>query len=421
MTESASGAFSRNWLMGIRADLVWIILSAGIGWAYLGLILGAGSGLENPLTDSFATLQIGDFALPLSLGLVVVASWAVVLDAPHLFATLARTVLDPEEWRVRGGVLVASFGFFLLGPALILTPRWLSSAGFLPPEAMALGSVVFLVFFRLWAYYHVVRQHWGFLRLYARRNPAAEDELESRVDRIAFPVLFYLPIGWFLTAPWYAASGMPELGFATEMGGRTLGAWLHVPLGSAWLLTALAYAAFQIRRTRQGVPRNLPKLLLLAATVPLHAAAFSGPLLVLFVVPLVTAGHNLQYQRFVWDYGQRRYHAERSAAAFSFRNPVLYFALGLLFTFLCYRGPLVARVSEAFAGFLGEFLLPFAGLVAGAPGSGGGSLGAEVVGASLLGWAMQHYYLDAKIWQVSKDERLRRVLRTPLPTVRETS
>jgi len=38
-----------------------------------------------------------------------------------------------------------------------------------------------------------------------------------------------------------------------------------------------------------------------------------------------------------------------------------------------------------------------------------------VVGASLLGWAMQHYYLDAKIWQVSKDERLRRVLRTPLP------
>jgi hypothetical protein len=42
-------------------------------------------------------------------------------------------------------------------------------------------------------------------------------------------------------------------------------------------------------------------------------------------------------------------------------------------------------------------------------------LGAEVVAASLLGWAMQHYYLDARIWRVSKDERLRKVLDTPLP------
>ena len=339
MTSSAANPFSRNWLMGFRADLIWIILSAGIGWAYLALVLGVGAGLDNPLRDAFATLRVGDFALPLSLGLVVVTSWAVLLDAPHLFATLARTVLDPEEWRLRGGVLLASFGFFLLGPALILAPRLLSSAGVLPSRWEAAGSVVFLVFFRLWAYYHVVRQHWGFLRLYARRNPAAEDEFEFRVDRIVFPIVFYLPIGWFLTAPWYGQSGMPELGFATEIGGRALGSWLHLPLGSLWLLAVIGYAAFQWRCHLQGKPRNLPKLLLLAATVPLHAAAFSNPLLVLFVVPLVTAGHNLQYHRFVWDYAKRRYRSGHSAAAFSFRSPALYFALGLVFTFLAYRGP----------------------------------------------------------------------------------
>ena len=152
--------------------------------------------------------------------------------------------------------------------------------------------------------------------------------------------------------------------------------------------------------------------------MPLHAAAFSNPLLVLFVVPLVTAGHNLQYHRFVWDYAKRRYRAGQSAAAFSFRSPALYFALGLVFTFACYRGPLVHWVSGALAGLLnGGVLLPLAGLVAGAPGSGGGTLGAEVVAASLLGWAMQHYYLDARIWRpaVSKDERLRKVLDTPVP------
>ena len=403
--------------MGFRTDLLWIILSAGIGWAYLALIVGVGSGLENPLRDPFATLRVGEFALPLSLGLVVVASWAVVLDAPHLFATLARTVLDPEEWRIRGGILFASFGFFLLGPALILTPRWLSAAGLLPPGAALAGGVVFLVFFRLWAYYHVVRQHWGFLRLYSRRNPAAEDALEFRVDRVVFPVVFYLPIGWFLTASWYSESGMPALGFAAEIAGRPLGSWLHFPLGSLWLLSVLGYTAFQWRRARRGDPRNLPKLLLLAATVPLHAAAFSNPLLVLFVVPLVTAGHNLQYQRFVWDYGQRRYRSERNPAAFSFRNPWLYCGLGLAFTFACYRGPLVAWASGALAGLLNEIVLPLAGLMAGAAGSGGGSPGGQVVAASLLGWAMQHYYLDARIWRVSKDARLRRVLRTPAPGV----
>ena len=269
MTTQAIPSLSRNWLMGFRTDLVWIILSAAIGWAYLALILGVGSGLENPIRDSFATLRIGDSALPLSLGLVVVASWAIVLDAPHLFATLARTVLDPEEWRVRGGVLLASFGFFLLGPALILAPRWLSSAGVLPAEAVTLGSVVFLVFFRLWAYYHVVRQHWGFLRLYARRNPAAEDEREARLDRVVFPILFYLPIGWFVTAPWYAASGMPELGFATEIGGRTLGAWLHAPVGSLWLLTVVAYAAFPVAALPAGNPPEPPQ----AAPSRRHGAA----------------------------------------------------------------------------------------------------------------------------------------------------
>ena len=415
MRAPASAPFARNWLMGFRPDLIWIILSAGIGWAYLALILGVGTGLDNPLRDAFATLRIGDFALPLSLGLVVVTSWAVLLDAPHLFATLARTVLDPEEWRLRGGVLLASFGFFLLGPALILAPRLLASAGVLPAGWQSAGSVVFLVFFRLWAYYHVVRQHWGFLRLYARRNPGAESELEFRVDRLVFPVVFYLPIGWFLTAPWYGESGMPELGFATEVGGRTLGSWLHLPLGWLWLLTVGGYLAFQWHRYRRGIPRNLPKLLLLAATAPLHAAAFSGPLLALFVVPLVTAGHNLQYHRFVWDYAKRRYRAGRSAAALSFRSPALYFALGLLFTFACYRGPLVHWVSGALADLLDGVLLPLAGLVAGAPGNGGGPLGAEVVAASLLGWAMQHYYLDARIWRVSTDERLRRVLDAPLP------
>ena len=406
--------FSRVPLVGWRADLGWILLSAGAGWAYLGVVRAVGSGLESPLTDAFATLRLGDFELPLTLGLVVFGTWAVLLDAPHLFATLARTFLDPDEWRTRRGILLASLGFFLLGPAMILAPRVLVDAGALPARFAPIGGVAFLIFFRLWAYYHVVRQHWGFLRLYARRNPRAEDGLESRVDRLVFPILFYLPIGWYLTAPWYPETGMPEVGFGTRLAGRTLGEWLHLPLGTIWMLAAAGYGIFQWRRWSRGRPRNLPKLILLAGVAPLHAAAFSSPLAALFAVPIVTAGHNLQYHRFVWEYGQRRYRRTHrpptTPAAFSFRSPVIYFGLGLAFTLLCYRGPAVAWLSEGLAGVLDSVVLPLAGLVAGPPESAGGSLGGQLIGASLLGWAMQHYYLDARIWRVSTDRRLRRVL-----------
>ncbi len=412
--RDAATRFSRVPLIGWRTDLVWIVFSSGVGWAYLALILAVGRGLDNPIRDPFRTLEVAGAAIPLTLGLVVVASWAILLDAPHLFATLARTVLDPDEWRSRGGILATSFAFFLLGPAMILAPRVAAEAGLLPAAAAPLGGLVFLVFFRLWAYYHVVRQHWGFLRLYARKNPAAEDALEFRVDRWVFPALFYLPIGWYLTAPWYGETGMPALGLGTEVAGRSLAAWLHLPVGTVWLAAAVGYGAFQWSCFRRGRPRNLPKLLLLAGTAPLHAAAFASPLAALFAVPLVTAGHNLQYQRFVWDYGRRRYRssgaAARTPAAFSFRNPLVYFALGLAFTLLFYRGPVAGFLAAGFAGILDSVLLPLAGLVAGAPGSGGGSLGGQVVSAALLGWAMQHYYLDARIWRVSKDARLRRVL-----------
>ncbi len=412
--EAAIGRFARAPLIAWRADLCWILLSAGVGWIYLALVLAVGSGLENPMQDPFATLRIGEFALPLSLGLVVFGTWAILLDAPHLFATLARTFLDPEEWRERGRVLVASLGFFLLGPAMILLPRALVLVEALPAAMAPVGGLVFLVFFRLWAYYHVVRQHWGFLRLYARKNPEAEEPADFRWDRVVFPLLFYLPIGWYLTAPWYGETGMPPLGFGAVVSGRTLGEWLHLPLGLVWIVAAAVYAGREWREAWRGRPRNLGKLLLLLGTAPLHAAAFMSPLAVLFAVPIATAGHNLQYHRFVWDYGQRRYRRRRAApgslAAFSFRSVWIYAALGLAFTLLCYRGPGVAWVSGVVAAALDSVVLPFAGFVAGAPEAGGESLGGQVVAAAVLGWAMQHYYLDARIWRVSRDRRLRRVL-----------
>jgi hypothetical protein len=38
-------------------------------------------------------------------------------------------------------------------------------------------------------------------------------------------------------------------------------------------------------------------------------------------------------------------------------------------------------------------------------------LGEQLFAALLLGFAMQHYYLDAKIWRVSRDKQVRQHLK----------
>tara|TARA_Y100000588_G_scaffold29005_1_gene28301 strand:+ start:103 stop:429 length:327 start_codon:yes stop_codon:yes gene_type:complete len=105
-----------------RRDLVFYIGSALVGWLYLAVIYYAIDTLNNPLEDTFATLHLGSFALSLTLDFLVVVSWAYVLDAPHVWVTLARTLCDPEEWRTRPRALLNSFAFFLVGPLLILSP-----------------------------------------------------------------------------------------------------------------------------------------------------------------------------------------------------------------------------------------------------------------------------------------------------------
>jgi hypothetical protein len=392
------------------SDLTWYIGSSLAGWLYIVMVLALGRGLSDPIRDPFAHLSLFGATLPLTLGLLVVGSWAILIDAPHVFATLARTWLDPDEWRERRSVLLGSTAWFLVGPAFILGPYALGSFVPLAPSTLALPSYLFLVFFRLWAYYHVVRQHWGFLVLYKRRNDDFQDPVENRADAWFFNAALYLPLLLFMTAPWYGETGMPSLGLSRPiLNGHSLASLLHPALLAAYPAVILWYAVFQAIRYRQGRPRNGPKLLLLLAVVPLHLAVFLHPLLALFVVPVVTVGHNLQYHRIVWVYGRNKY-LSRTEPSFRWARKVftsvrIYFALGLLFTLLLYQGPWVELMKSALAGAVDGI-----GLVAGLARPEDASLGARVAATLFLGWAMQHYYLDSRIWRVRRDPKLRALI-----------
>src|SRR5215510_3895109 len=129
--QTRAGAISLRWIISAREDLIWFIGS--VASSYLLLVLYATG------------------VLPL---VPMVAGWAILIDAPHVFGTFSRTYFDWSEWKTRKRLLLGSLLFFFIGPVLFL-----SGVGF-----------TFFFVAALWAYYHRVKQHYGFMVFYKRRT-----------------------------------------------------------------------------------------------------------------------------------------------------------------------------------------------------------------------------------------------------------
>src|SRR2546422_7264175 len=131
ISQSRESAVSLRWIISARDDLIWLIGS--VASSYLLLVLYVKGTL--PLVP-------------------MVALWAILIDAPHVFGTLSRTYFDRTERRNRGRLLWGSLLFFLIGPLMVF---------------FGAGLVFFFVA-ALWAYYHLVKQHYGFMILYKKKN-----------------------------------------------------------------------------------------------------------------------------------------------------------------------------------------------------------------------------------------------------------
>ena len=162
------------WILSPQKDLLFYIGSALAGWLYVAIIVYAIFTLESPLKDALAMVRLGEFQIPLTLQLLVVLSWGTHPRRPHVWATLARTLFDPDEWKVRKHEIWVSFVWFFFGPVAILLPYasrqpYRATRICFANGGLSFGALAYFVFFRLWAYYHVVRQHWGFFSLYKRK------------------------------------------------------------------------------------------------------------------------------------------------------------------------------------------------------------------------------------------------------------
>ena len=376
-------AVSVRWIISARDDLLWLIGS--VASSYLLLILYV-KGI-----------------LPL---VPMVALWAILIDAPHVFGTFSRTYFDRTERRNRSRLLWGSLLFFAVGPLMVV-------AG---------AGLVFFFLAALWAYYHLVKQHYGFMVLYKKKN----DDLapvDNALDRLLLLFAFNYPFVAFIARDPEAMKRVP----ATLQSGVN---GLATILLAGTIVLAIAWLGRQVQRVITGAPLDVPKYLLLAAAIPMHWVVLLTPMphKPIAIVAILKIYHNLQYHRLIWfhnkkytgtagtgttstgtagvspalldateatDQARHDLRQKYGAAELISRRLLYYVAFGILFG-LIYQGP--------------RQILGYMTLKNNDGGLAEPSLPVQLGISFLWGYAFIHYYLDSKIWRVRRDPAVGKAL-----------
>ncbi len=306
------------------------------------------------------------------------AGWVILIlliDVAHVYSTLYRTYFDPEALKEQRSLLwIIPFASFVGG--------------------VLLYSMDPLYFWRVLAYvavYHFVRQQYGFMRVYARKEPSG---LGKRIDSwVIYVVTLYPILYWHLKGPrnfhWFV-----EGDFAFVSAGGLLNV--------ATVLYFLVLALFLARelgaflRTRR---LNVPKLAIITGTA---LAWYVGIVLYngdLSFTLLNVVSHGIPYMALVWIYGKKEYVVKGKGNRFLklvFGSYGILVFLGLLFLFA----------------FIEEGLWDLALWKEHRSVFGGGRLPDIRINNRWLSFLVPllalpqitHYILDGFIWKIRQDE-----------------
>src|SRR6266508_4041221 len=391
ISKSWDSAISMRWIISARDDLIWLIGS--VSSSYLLLILYV-KGI-----------------LPL---VPMVALWAILIDAPHVFGTFSRTYFDRTERKNRGRLLWGSLLFFVVGPMMVF-------AG---------AALIFFFVAALWAYYHLVKQHYGFMVLYKKKNNDLAP-VDNALDRLLLLFAFNYPFVAFIARDPEAIARVPT---PLQSGVNALATILL----AGTVVLAIAWLGRQMQRALTGESLDVPKYLLLAAAIPMHWIVLLTPMphKPIAIVAILTIYHNLQYHRLIWFHNQKYKSQSRliaghgglygradspsdfasgirkneantgqihelrqkyGAAKLISRRLSYYIAFGIIFGII-YQGP--------------RQLLGYIALRSGqAPATTEQSLLVQLGISFHWGDAFIHYYLDSKIWRVRRDPAVGRALK----------
>jgi hypothetical protein len=320
-----------KWIISERDDLVYFVFSVLATYAVLA-----------------ANVMLGVPAVAL------LWVWMIVFDGPHVFGTLSRTYLDATWIDDNRRLALLSLLWIPLGPLAVLA---------------GLGTL-FFTFAPIWGFYHPVKQHYGFMVLYKKRN----DDL-SPVDNAIDKAFLFTGVSY----PFVVFFGKA---FSTLVQDRDpiISPAMSQALLAVTLATFVVYLVRQVYKATVGLPMNWPKQFLLAAVIPMHWMVFFSRIDPIAISPALTVFHNIQYQRLVWHYNRRKYfgHPHFGLAEHLSRNFSTYLAFGILFNAI-YHVPWKLSSGSNPSGLWASFF---------------------------WGFAFIHYYLDSKIWRVRHDPAL---------------
>jgi hypothetical protein len=274
------------------------------------------------------------------------------------------------------------------------------------------AGLIFFFVAALWAYYHLVKQHYGFMVLYKKKNGDLAP-VDNALDRLLLFFAFNYPFVAFIAQDPEAMARVPP---GLQSGVNGLAMFLlagTITVGVVWL-------GRQLQRAVVGLPLNVPKYLLLAAAIPMHWIVLLTPMphKPIAIVAILTIYHNLQYHRLIWFHNQKYtirsagvrgetaalsngasdLQEKYGAAELISRRLLFYVAFGIIFG-LIYQGPrqYLGYVSFHARGNTGALTEP--------------AIGTQIAISFLWGYAFIHYYLDSKIWRVRRDPSVGKALK----------
>jgi hypothetical protein len=393
-SATASPRVRWGWIVGPGVDLPWFLGGCLAAYALFAL---------------HAANQAREAPIDLSL---VWIGWFALSNVPHFFGTYVRLYLDREERRQRAALAWGSLAVVAAGPAVVLGCLALYQIGGRARDWHRLPFELFAVFAGLWAYWHMVRQHYGFLALYKRKNQDVAG-VDRWLDRgLLYAALLCPFVAFVLRHP----STRYRLGMAEELAPGGWESALVLLVQGALLLLCVLFVARQARRWQRGEAVNGPKLLLFLAVVPLYSLVGFHPVTLaaemLAFSAFVTVFHDVQYHAIVYNHQRNRCHragadpARFGLAALVTRSPFLYLgcaaAMGAGAWMLSCRLDLYAGCTP----LLESGAVPLFGEVR----------LRDLFAGFALSFAMHHYFVDQFIWRPSKSAELRRDLRLEAAT-----
>lgn len=410
-----------KWVFSKREDLIWVIFPTLVGFLIISLYY---------LMTVFLKISENITVLVLYL------SWALLFDGTHAFATYTRTYLDKEFFSENKNLLLKSLLVFLIGPIFILSIYFLNNN----QNEASMAFIIFNRFAICYAYYHLIRQHWGFVVIYRKKNSEPDDVtrkldglllalgtiypfLHGQIDKIKIIHIsetLNIPIEqWGNIALYLFISGsiIFVLSFYKKFQFKTLG--LNVISGimiiasiviflikiftlsivllyssrlvALLFIFVLFYYLRIIMIDKYKPMNNIPKWILLFTVIISYNISFHLDIPILILIASITVFHNIQYHKIINFHNVNKYkenEKDRYGIAVTLAQKLsVFIVFALLFNLFSYLPRIASNV------LITNLLLNY------------------VLSAFFWGVAFHHYYLDSVIWRMKGNNELNKNLK----------